>query len=137
MGSGLTPYSYSPGLQIHPGASLLPPSYLKNYNSLPSSVAGQFLDDSSYDYFGKSGRFFEDGLLDRPTGKALKDYELWLKQNPDIEKELDDMIMKQLEKSKISSHPLDDWSSSSNNAVAEVTEPSSPSDPQVTDQSST
>ena len=97
-GSGMLPYNYNPGLQIHPGSYLLPPVELSKYSSLPDSIRGQIMDDSEYDIFGKAGLFFDDGSLDRPTESALMDYREWLRANPEIEKELDAAIEDRLKK---------------------------------------
>ena len=50
-----------------------------------------------YDYYGKRGWAFEDSYIDRPHGKARRDYEKWLTKNKDIAKEIDKSIKERIE----------------------------------------
>lgn len=82
---------YTPG--FHPGSVLLPPGELIKYDNLPKSITDQInFDGSAYDLYGKMSAAFEDGLIDGPTGKAARDYEAWLKENPEIATEIDTVI---------------------------------------------
>ena len=41
-------------------------------------------DGEHYDLYGKMGLAFEDSLIDKPMGKADRDYTAWLQENPTI-----------------------------------------------------
>ena len=102
--STLSEYSYGNGFQTvdyvpgqHPGALLLPPKAIMGYKSLPESIKGQIFDERQYDSYGKRGWAFEDSYIDRPQGKAKRDYEQWLTKNKDIAEKVDKYIKKRLD----------------------------------------
>ena len=92
---GLGNVPYSPG--IHPGTQFLPPRDLRKYSNLPTSIRSQIFDDENYDMFGIHGIAYDDyTFIDKPVGKAAEDYKLWLEQNPEIAKEIEGTILKNI-----------------------------------------
>ena len=50
-----------------------------------------------YDYYGKhSAAYDQSTLLDAPTGRAQKDFELWYDSNEDIAMQIDEIVNKNM-----------------------------------------
>ena len=49
-----------------------------------------------YDVYGSHHGAFDGYFTDKPEGQAEKDYIRWLYENPDIAKDIDDMIMNKI-----------------------------------------
>lgn len=78
-------FTLNPNSVQHPGEILLPPTDLLSFPTLPASVMKQISFDAKYyDYYGKYSAAFEDSMIDAPQGKAKRDYEDWLRRNPDV-----------------------------------------------------
>ena len=84
----------------HPGSDLLPASDILTLPTLPSSILAQISADGLYyDYYGKfSGAYDAETLLDKPTGRAEKDYEVWYAANQGVAMEVDELVNKNMVK---------------------------------------
>ena len=82
----------------HPGSSLLPAQDMLTLVSLPPSILGQISADGLYyDYYGKmSAAYGADTMLEKPSGKAEKDFELWYQANPSVQMEVDGIVNKNM-----------------------------------------
>lgn len=53
-------------------------------------------DGLYYDHYGKFGVAFEDSMISAPDGKAKKDYEQWLIDNPQIASDIDSKVKRNI-----------------------------------------